>query len=354
MTRIRLKHIKRVKTRHGNVLFYVRRPGFKLVPLPGLPGSKEFMEAYAAALDPQTAPKLEIGANRTKPGTVDALVARYFRSADYTSLAKSTQATYGNIIERFRIEHGDKRVAKLGREHVKAMLAKKTHTPAAANNFLKMLRMMMTFAIDIGMRSDDPTIGVKRVRTRSEGHPVWTADDIADFRAKHPLGTRARLAMELGLNTMQRRGDLVRMGRQHLQSGPDGPTLAIRQQKTGTTIEIPVLSELQAALDKLPADQLTFLVTEGGKAFTAAGFGNWFREMCTQAGLPKGYNTHGLRKAGATRLADAGCGEFEIMSWGGWKSLSEVQRYTRAANRRKLARGVVHKLETGTSGGKPS
>ena len=153
--------------------------------------------------------------------------------------------------------------------------------------------------------------------------------------------------MELGLCTMQRRGDLVRMGRQHLQGG----LLVIRQEKTGTLVEIPVLPELQAELDQLPASQLTFLMTEQGKAFTSAGFGNWFRDMAADAGLPTGFNTHGLRKAGATRGAEAGWTDHEIMAWGGWKSLSEVQRYTRAVNRRRLAKGAVHKLTTGTAGG---
>ena len=111
--------------------------------------------------------------------------------------------------------------------------------------------------------------------------------------------------------------------------------LVIRQQKTGTVVEIPVLAELQAELDMLPGDQLTFLVTEQGRPFAAAGFGNWFRDMAAGAGLPTDYNSHGLRKAGATRGAEAGWTDHEIMAWGGWKSLSEVQRYTRAANRRK-------------------
>jgi integrase len=349
MTRLTLKHIKRVKTRHGKTLFYFRRPGYRLVALPGAPGSSEFMDAYGRALDPKTAPRLEIGAARTKPGTIDALVALYYQSAEYAGLAKSTQATYRNIIERFRTDHGAKRVALLAREHVKGMVAKKAETPSAANNFLKMLRMLMAFAIDANMRKDDPTIGVKRVRVTSEGFTVWREQDIAAFRVRHALGTRARLAMEMGLNTMQRRGDLVRMGRQHVHGG----TLAIRQEKTGTTIEIPVLPELQSALDLLPAGQLIFLETEQGAAFTPAGFGNWFREVCAEAGLPVGYNTHGLRKAGATRLADAGCSDHQIMAWGGWKSLSEVQRYTRAANRRRLAASAVHKLETRTGSANP-
>jgi len=349
MTKMLLKFVQEFRDRHGKTRRYVRRTGFKSVPLPGDPGSPEFMEAYQRALDPKSAPRIEIGADRVMPGTVADLVVRYYRSAEFLGLRESTQSTYRHIIETFRIDHGEKRLAMLHRKHVKDLMAAKASTPTAANNFLKRLRQLMAFAIDVGMRNDDPTIGVKPLPIRSAGHPAWTADDIAAFRRKHPSGTRARLAMELALCTMQRRGDLVRMGRQHLQGG----LLMIRQQKTGTVIEIPILAELQVELDQLSAHQLTFLVTEQGKAFTAAGFGNWFRDMADAAGLSTGYNTHGLRKAGATRGAEAGWTDHEIMAWGGWKSLSEVQRYTRAANRRKLAQGAVYKLTTGTAGVKP-
>ena len=344
-----LRYVHEFRDRHGRTRRYVRRRGFKHVPLPGLPGSPEFMEAYSKAVDPKTAPRLEIGADRVKPGTITELVARYYRSPEFVGLKGSTRSTYRSIIEPFREAHGDKRVVLLKREHIKDMLAKKAQTPTAANNWLKRMRQLMVFAIDLGMRTDDPTIGVKPLRITSAGHPMWTESDIGAFRLKHPPGTRARLAMEMGLCTMQRRGDLVRMGRQHLQAG----LLAIRQQKTGTLIEIPVLAELQAELDQLPASQLTFLMTEQGKAFTAGGFGNWFHDMAAEAGLPMGFNTHGLRKAGATRGAEAGWTDHEIMAWGGWKTLSEVQRYTRAVNRRRLAQGAVHKLTTGTAGGKP-
>lgn len=125
------------------------------------------------------------------------------------------------------------------------------------------------------------------------------------------------------------------MGRQHVREG----TLSIRQQKTGTLVEIPILPELQDARDVMPADHLTYLTTEYGQAFRAARFGNWFRERCNEADIPKGYAAHGLRKASATRLADAGCTDHEIMAWGGWETLKEVQRYTKAANRKRLAQG---------------
>jgi integrase len=92
---------------------------------------------------------------------------------------------------------------------------------------------------------------------------------------------------------------------------------------------------------------LTYLVTEAGAPFSAAGFGNWFREQCDDAGLSD-LSAHGLRKAGATRLAEAGATDHEIMAWGGWKTLKEVQRYTAAANRKHLALQAANKIIGGT------
>ncbi|WP_347264380.1 tyrosine-type recombinase/integrase [Nitrobacter sp.] len=209
--------------------------------------------------------------------------------------------------------------------------------------------MLMQLAIELGMRNDDPTLGIKTLKIRSDGFQIWGPEHIEKFRNRHAIGTKARLALELLLNTAQRRSDVVRMGRQHVRDG----ILSIRQQKTGTLVEIPILPELQEALDAMPADHLTYLTTEYGQAFSAAGFGNWFRERCNEADLPKGYASHGLRKAAATRLADAGCTDHEIMAWGGWETLKEVQRYTKAANRKRLAQSGRVKLETRTSSGKP-
>jgi integrase len=123
------------------------------------------------------------------------------------------------------------------------------------------------------------------------------------------------------------------MGRQHVRNG----VLTIRQQKTGVEVSIPVHARLQECLSGAPREHLTFLVTEYGQPFTPAGFTGWFREHCAQAGLPLGRSPHGLRKAMCRRLAEAGCSPNEIMAISGHKSLTEVTRYTEAANRQRLA-----------------
>jgi integrase len=244
VTRIRLAYVHAFRDRHGKVRHYFRRPGFKQIALPGLPGSDQFMEAYRAALAGQ-APRTEIGASRTKPGTINAVVVSYFSSVEFLSLATSTRKTYQLIIERFRTEHGDKSVADMQREHIVAMLGKRAETPVAANNWLRMVRMLMQFAVDQKMRSDNPAVAVKSIRVRSQGFEMWQPEHVDLYRQHFSLGTRSRLALELLYGTMQRRGDVVRMGRQHIRN----EVLSIRQEKTGAQIDIPVFPELRKALD---------------------------------------------------------------------------------------------------------
>jgi integrase len=222
------------------------------------------------------------------------------------------------------------------------MVSAKAATPAAARNFLNTLRAVMKFAVETGIRPDDPTDGARQISIKSDGYRTWSEEDISAFQAKHLIGTRAHLALALLLYTAQRRSDVIRMGRQHVRGG----VLHLRQQqKTGTPLAIPVHPELQAVLDASPSDHLTFITTASGKPFTAAGFTNWFRECCNAAGLPNGTSAHGLRKAACRRLAEAGCSASVIAAISGHKSLKEVQRYTAAADQLLLARKGIEEMQ---------
>jgi integrase len=344
VTRIDLPYVQAFTAR-GRRYYYFRRPGRPRIRLPGLPGSWEFNAAYAAALS-GSAPRADIGASRNAPGTVAALVAAYADSSKFKhEFAAETRRTQWAILQRFRDEHGPKRVAMLKCHHVEALLAGKR--PYPRRNWLKALRPLFQFAISIGWLAEDPTKHLKiNVPLRGDGFRVWGEDDIAIFRQHHALGTRARLAFELLLNTVQRRGDVTRMGPQHVKNG----LLHVRQQKTNAHLALPILPELHAALDAAPAEHLTFLTTASGKPFAPAGFGNWFRQICDQAGL-HGFSAHGLRKAGCRRLAEAGCSASEIAAWSGHRTLSEVAHYTRAADQVAMARAAAIKL--GTSLSKP-
>jgi integrase len=332
--------------RHGNPRFYFRRPGFARVTLPGLPWTPEFMAAYQAAMSGQAH---IIAAPRAKQGSFAALAASYFASSAFLTMKPSTKGVYRNAIDRLcrskdkdGNEIGSKSAGTLRREHVVKLMAGRAEKPESANLLRKVLRAMMTHAVETGLRADDPTRDVKAIRVKSDGFHSWTDAEIAQFEAHHVVGSRPRLALALLLYTGQRRSDVVTMGKQHIDRNH---AIHVRQIKTGAVLAIPVHSTLKAIMDATPSDHLTFLTTQFGKPFTASGFGNWFREQCNEAGLPH-CSAHGLRKAAARRLAEAGCTEHEIASITGHVSLREIVRYTKAADQARLAVAAMDKMRT--------
>jgi integrase len=332
----------------GSPRFYLRLPDRKRVRLPGLPWSPEFMEAREKAIKGDwTAP--ELGASRTKAGSVSAALVSYYQSTAFRDgLAASSQRMRRAILERFREDHGEKRIALLHKKALQAILNKKS--PAAAANWRKALRGFIDHCLSLDMLTTDPLTGVKLVAIKSDGHHPWEPERCRQFEAHHAIGTRARLAYELLLQVGQSRCDVVRMGRQHVRDG----VISLQRQKTRVAFDVPVLPALREAIDAMPAtDNLTFLVTAQGRSFSAAGFGNWFRQVCNEAGLPKRCTSHGLRKTAATRLADHNGTTTELMAWFGWKTASEAERYTRSADRKHAAANAGKKLISGTGIGKP-
>ena len=137
---------------------------------------------------------------------------------------------------------------------------------------------------------------------------------------------------------------MIRLGPEHVSNG----RLTCRQKKTGAEIDIPILPQLEAAIAGMPSlsTQRVFLETQFGEAFTETGFYNWFTDKARKAGVPKGRSPHGLRKACCRRLAEAGCSPHEIMSVSGHETLKEVERYTKAANRARLANSAMAALQS--------
>jgi integrase len=333
MARIRLRYVQEWTDKKTGITFrYFRRPGCKRVPLPGLPGSTEFMTAYQAALD---APRPPIGEKRSRSGTVSATIAAYYLSLDFGALAPGTQGMRRAILERFRAEHGDKPIALLPSKFIALTLHKLK--PHAARNWLKAIRHLMAFAVSVGACQTDPTQGMKIKSPKTDGIYTWSEANIAAYEAAYPVGTKARLALALLLYTAQRRSDVIRIGRQHIANG----VLQVRQQKTGALLSIPVHPDLKAAIDATPSDHLTLLTTKTGKPYSPNDFSDQFRAWCDAAGLPAACSAHGLRKAACRRLAEAGCSANEIAAISGHATLSELQRYTKAADQARMAKNAM-------------
>ncbi len=214
---------------------------------------------------------------------------------------------------------------------------RRQNTKAAANNFLKTLRAFFSWAKNMGLLQDDPTLGVKPLKTKTEGHQPWSDSDIASYREYWGIGTRERLALELLIHTGLRRSDIVRLGPEHIK----GEMIEIRTQKTGAIAYIPISPDLQKVIAELPVGGTTFFCTQKGNPMTKESFGNFFRDACIRAGV-KG-RSHGIRKTRASKLAEAGASEMELQATFAWTTSQQSQIYTRAASKKVLAERTLTK-----------
>lgn len=332
-----LRYIKEYRDRHGHVRRYFRRPGQPAVALPGEPGSPEFIAAYNAAL---SAPHRPVGEGRAAPGSVASWVSLYLASATFAALAPDTRRSRKGYLERFRAQYGDGPAGLLTPAHLEAIIGK--HSPVVGRNFLKAIRPWMAWCAKQGLRADNPAAAVERPAHRTDGYNPWPQEYVDAYRARWPLGTRERLALELLVNTGAARADITRMGRQHVRDG----IITYRRHKTNVLVEIPMLDELAEAIAATPATgTLSYLASgRGGGPFSDSGFGNWFRGCCIAAGIPPGYSAHGIRKYAATLRANLGATAHELMAWFGWLTIAEAELYTRSAERRELAVGLGRRV----------
>ena len=332
--------VERWRDRHGKTRTYGRpdRKGPR-VPLPAF-GTDEFKAAYGQMLAGQLTPTRKREA-RPAPGTIAALIISYQRSASYVGLRDTTKAGYASRIEALRTKHGHRTVAGLSRERIiTGILQPYADRPGAALSILKMLRVLIRHAIDLGWLKHDPSLGIRRPKIKRIRS--WTDDEIKSYRDRWPLGTKQRTAFELFLNTGQRRSDVVRMAWSHITAENK---IVVLQQKTGRRLLIPLHRDLLATLAAADRGHVSILTTMYGKPFTVDGFSQWMRDAITHAGLSIDCQPHGLRKATGRRLAEAGATAKMIMSILGHTTLSEAERYTEEADQAALAEDAVIKLE---------
>jgi len=345
---IRLKYVVEDTDRHGNVRLYFRKAGQSKIRLPAPIGSAEFMTAYKAAASP-SAQTMNVKARKAGAlvrGSVRWLCAEYFKSAMFRELDPRTQYVRRGLLERFcrRNDDGDKPFRLLLPKHLRQRRDELIATPEAANGMLKAVRQLFKYAIDYDHHDRNPAMDVEYLKGKNpDGFHAWSIEELRQFEERHPIGTKARLAFAMMLYTGQRRSDIIAFGRQNLRDGWLTFTQHKNRNSKPVRLEIPVIPELKKIIDSSPCGDLTFLVTEFDRPFTSNGFGNWFRKRCNEAGL-KQCSAHGLRKAAASRLAELGCTEFEIMAVTGHSTSKEVTRYTRAANQKIRANSAMKRL----------
>ncbi|EFO33950.1 integrase family protein [Roseibium sp. TrichSKD4] len=347
MPKSRLPHVVVEKSRHGRVKYFFRIGHGPRIRLPddySTAQASDFMQAYRSALA-GTPPPLPKARSRHAQNTLGWLFDQYQQSAKFKSLSEGTQRARANLIKGIVSKSGKAQLRDITERAVRQGRERRSATPEAANNFLKTMKSAFAWGIDSGLLDGiietDPTANVKKITTKTEGFHTWTVDEIEAYESTHDIGTTARLALDLLIYTGLRRGDVVKVGRQHVKDG----VLNYKTGKNGEWVHLPILPALQNSIDASPTNDLTFLQTEKGKPFSsAASFGNWFAKRCLEAGVEKG-RAHGLRKAGAVLAAERGATTSQLMALFGWTTEDMATLYTKRASRSKLSATAIDLLD---------
>jgi len=356
---VRFPYVRSYRDRHGKLRVEYRRNG-RIIPLRAAPGTAEFQAACdeAKQLFEPDYKVAEGGVAASAPlvqGTYRWLCAQYFGSTDFKQLDPDTQRARRLILEgtcREKWSPGSDRL--FGEAPIKSMSSqaltvlrdRKADKPEAARARLKAISRVFDWAMDARI------VGVARNPARDVRYPKpkagggfhsWTLEELTQYERRHPMGTKARLALALLLFTGQRKSDVVLLGPQHSRDGWLTFTQQKNKERTPITLSLPILPVLQQIIDASPTGATTFLVTEHGKPFGRKGFGNKMRRWCDEAGLSE-CTAHGLRKAGATIAAENGATGHQLMAIFGWRTLKQAELYTRAAEQKRIAGSAMSLL----------
>jgi integrase len=339
-------------------------------------------DSITLALSPQPASEVQqkfIPPALAAPHTWRWLCQMYFESTTYKDLEQSTRRIRKKVLETTWDEpihpdtphmlYGNMPLKHFRTKAIKVLRDRKTwieeeeneagdlvevrKNTEAANSRVKYIRAVLNWAkeepdtadlIEHRNWADD----VAYFPPKSDaGIATWTLADIEQYRAAFPIGTKARLAMELLLFTLQRRSDVVKLGRQVLKADSEGRPMLIFTQKKNrkrkpVTAYVPLFPELQAIIDATPdKGDLNYLVSEWGTPWASeASFGNWFHDRCVQAKL-ENRSAHGLRKAGVVELIRRKYTPQQIMAVSGHKTMKEIDRYAREYLRQQAAEQVL-------------
>jgi integrase len=333
----------------GKIYYYYRRVKFRK-RLPGQPGEPDFNRAYEAA---HAAYEAASNAERDL-GPVEKsiahLIREYRKSPDWRAKKPATKTDYEKALRPLEEHFGGVHVPTVPRGFVfglRNQYASKpgkpgdplVETPRRANRMVAVLSILLSYAVNLGWRSDNPALRPDKLAS-GPGWRSWTDEELEKFLTAETTPNELRLAALLASATGQRGQDLIAMR----WSDYDGSAIRVKQQKTGALVWVPLHSRATDALAKVDRTAETLLTRTDGKPWKIDHFRHCMAEAIKAAGLD-GVVTHGLRATAARWLAEAGCSEREIMAITGHTTASSVAKYVREADQRLQATSAMAKVE---------
>jgi integrase len=332
---VRIKGVKRVRAK-GHVYHYHRKT---MTPLPGKPGSAEFIAAIDALNRKQ---ELMAG-----PGTLGALIQRYRASPDFTDLAANTRRNrqwvfnYLKPLDGMRLTDIDSAFLYEVRDR-----AKVKHKRSFANLLIDVLRLLFTWAIKRDLMEKNPALAVDKIRRPKDAKVVnrpWRAEELEIVLAH--ASRQIRLAVVIAAYAGLRESNVVRV----TWASYDGVAFETRQIKTGDPIWVKAHFRLRAILDQTPRVSPVILIGSRGKPFTENGLRTSFfrliRNLVAEGKVQPGLSFHGLRHTLGTTLAEAGCDAATIAAVLGQATTKMAEHYSKTANRKHLVEAAIDLVE---------
>lgn len=327
-------------TARGRHYTYYRRGG-KLIPIAGqcvivggtVEADAEWWTNYRRIHDEheQSTPA------KPSAGTLRALVIEYKASTEFRELADKTKTDYRRYLDLLTEQYGDRQFATMPKSFVFKLRDKYADRPGVARYILAVLKILMSFAVAMEYRTDNPVIGVRLPRLGAGSQP-WDDFELDWFHGTAP--PNMVLALTIAVYTGQRESDILGM----TWGQYDGTAIEVVQQKTGARVWIPAHSALRAALAATAKSGGTILTAPNKCPWRPDHFRHMWRRSILESGLD-GKTFHGLRKTAAAALAEVGCSDREIMAITGHTTSSMVTRYTAGADQKRRAKSAMAKLE---------
>jgi integrase len=189
------------------------------------------------------------------------------------------------VIDSFCEKYRENPYELLEVKHIRSIRDAMAYRPEAANQMVKLVRQVLSFALENDLVRRNVARDVSYIRTGSMGFHAWSGEEVRQFESVQPIGAIARSALFLPLFTGQRRADVVGFGLQHVKDQTLHFTQTKGRKRRPVTLAIHILPELQKVIDTTKTGQMIFLASKFGKPFTGNGFGNRLRKWCDVAAL---------------------------------------------------------------------
>lgn len=343
--------------RNGTPRYRVRVEGDprRRITLPVDPDHPDFMHHYLAAREGQA------WDGRRGRGPVekslDWLCDRYLAFLQHMveagQMSAATLRQRRSVLRRL-CDHRDQEGTRYGDCHMDAPASAFVQIrdawaarPGAADNLVKSVRAVYSWAIERGEMQHNPAAGIAPInRNPKGGATAWTATDLRRFRDTHPKGSTARLWLTLQAFTACRVGDALWLGRDQETQREGQIWLEWQPRKRGSApVAIPMLPPLYNATRACPIIGKSYILTQFGKPYgSVESLRNQIRRWCDEAGLP-GRSSHGVRKAVAELMAEAGCSQHQIMAVMAHTEARTSEIYTKHVSRRTLAAEGMRALQ---------